>query len=227
MGRVLPMLFNTEMVLGILEGRKTATRRVIKPQPAQGQNHRLGICTAGDKKDTGKYVFSTEECGGRLLYVRPPCLPGDILYVRETWSFLPCIECRMEGGCSRIPAPYEDKDEASEGCYIYRAGCAAPERIVWRPSIHMPKEAARIWLKVKRTAAERLHDMKLEDFLSEGASVRPEAFNDPDNAYLQAREAFINIWDSTIPKGQQALYCWDADPWVWAVEFERCGRPGE
>ena len=67
MGRVLPMLFNTEMVL---EGRKTATRRIIKPQPAQGQNHRLGICTDGDKKDTGKYIFSTGKCGGRLLYAR-------------------------------------------------------------------------------------------------------------------------------------------------------------
>lgn len=89
----------------------------------------------------------------------------------------------------------------------------------------MPKEAARIWLKVTDVRVERLQDMILNDFLDEGVVIRPEAFNDPENAYIQARTKFIAIWDSTIPKRKQSLYEWVASPWVFAIEFERCEKP--
>lgn len=87
MSRLLPILFNSEMVRAILDGRKTVTRRVIKPQPEPEQIYKIGYCIAGDKRNIGKYGFGTNEYGGRILFVKPPCKHGDILYVRETWTF--------------------------------------------------------------------------------------------------------------------------------------------
>lgn len=230
MSRVRPILFNTDMTEAVLEEWKTATRRIIKPQPKADQTCKLGFCVAGDKRDIGKFAFGSNEQGGNILSVMPPCLPDDYLYVRETWAFIPCIECPSfpfggERFCDRKPLTYADKDSIAEGCFIYRADYPQPKRITWRPSIHMPKTAARIWLKVKDVRVERLHDMTLDNFLKEGVRIPPEAFNDPDNAYLQARNRFIEIWDSTLPKGQQDLYSWAADPWVWTMEFERCRKP--
>lgn len=95
----------------------------------------------------------------------------------------------------------------------------------WHPSIHMPKEAARIFLRVTDVQVERLKNMTLDDFLSEGVALRPEAFNDPENAYMQAKSLFVDLWDSTINTQQLTLYRWDANPWVWVIAFERCEKP--
>ena len=240
MGRELPILFNTDMVQAVMDDRKTATRRVIKPQPRAV----LAYAFAGHKSGTWGYADGEayKIWGDRYRLPdgipdgelkrrwTPPCNTGDTLWVREAWPFQCCIECMdqledetcMLGKMSTI---HEDKEAESEGCYIYRGEHPHPDRIVWRPSIHMPKDAARIWLKVTGVSVERLHDMTLDDFLSEGVVLRPEAFNDPDNAYLQAREIFKGIWDSTVRKNELARHGWEADPWVWAVRFERCGKP--
>lgn len=218
MSRVLPILFNTDMVLATLDKRKTATRRLVRFLPGKNPNW-----TGYVKDGLMLYNGKNEPCCRKAPYQ-----PGDILYVRETWSFIPCIECTANDCCDKIPSLFEDKDTESECCYIYRAGFPEytdPKRITWRPSIHMPKEAARIWLKVTDVRVERLQDMKLIDFLDEGVVIRPEAFNDPDNAYMQAKNEFIAVWDSTIPKRQQDLYSWAATPWVWVIEFERCEKP--
>ena len=90
----------------------------------------------------------------------------------------------------------------------------------------MPKEASRIFLKVTDVKVERLQDMNLDDFISEGISLLPEAFNDPENAYLQAKNIFSNdIWNATVEKKLIDTYGWNANPWVWAIEFEQCRRP--
>lgn len=232
MGRELPVLFNTDMVQAILDGRKTATRRVVKYKynntEMKMRTDKYGTCLIEIQKDIegethGKYADG--RTWHKLLpYIEknPPYRKGDILYVRETWKFLPCIECMDEGStCHMNPVVYDDGSCESEGCFVYRASHPRPERVSWAPSIHMPKEAARIWLKVTDVRVERLHDMTLDDFLSEGIIIRPEAFNDPENAYLQAKSEFARIWDFTIPKGQQDLYRWNANPWVWVIEFER------
>lgn len=219
MNRILPILFNTEMVRAILDGRKTATRRVVR-------GNVLGILNSPYHKE---HPEVPDEVLIRKL-CKPPCQPGDIIYVRETWEFLPCIECMnqledetcMEGKTSTI---YKDKDAESEGCFIYRADHPHPERVNWRPSIHMPKEAARIWLKVTGVRVERLNDMTLDDFLKEGVVIRPEAFNDPDNAYWQAKDIFTGIWDSTLRETDLKRYGWEVNPWVWEIEFERCRKP--
>ena len=74
---------------------------------------------------------------------------------------------------------------------------------------------------------ERINDMTLDDFLREGIMIRPTAFNDPDNAHLQARSEFVELWDSTVRKPDLKHYSWDANPWVWVIEFERCEKPDE
>ena len=231
MSRELPILFNTEMVQANLDDRKTATRRLIKPRYQGNECNFLVV----KNKATGEWRIDTVDADGYVCRtgIKPPYQPGDILYIRETWVFISCIECNRDYlpkgkplNCYDTQAiEYDDGDRISDGCFFYRADYPHPERITWRPSIHMPKAAARIWLKVTDVQPQRLQNMTLDDFLKEGIILRPEAFNDPENAYMQARSEFIQLWDSTIPKGRQDIYSWAANPWVWATEFERCKEP--
>lgn len=234
MRRQLPILFNTDMVQAILDKRKTATRRICRDgndysvpdmQFYDAEKRTYAVHNYADKEHKESVSIAERTC---------PVCPDDILYVRETWTFKNCTECAYffkyePDPCmiDTMPTSYEDRDTESKGCYMYRTNYRHPERIVWRPSIHMPKAAARIWLHVTGVMVERLQDMTLDDFLSEGVVLRPEAFNDPDNAYWQARDIFRGIWDSTIPKAKLPEYGWDANPWVWVKKFERCEKPKE
>lgn len=195
-----PILFNTDMVRAILEGRKTVTRRVCK----DGNDYTVPDMSLydADRRTYAVHNYSDKEHTEKLSIAERTCpiCPGDILYVRETWC--------------ELPSGYEYK---ADGVEIDHLG----NRMKWHPSIHMPKEAARIFLKVTDVWIERLQVMNLDDFLSEGAEPRPEAFNDPENAYWQARKIFSSIWDSTIKKADLPLYGWEANPWVWVIEFER------
>lgn len=209
---IKPILFNTEMVQAILDGRKTCTRRVIKPQPDEKHTYPLGFVTdSTEKKEVGSFGFAANEYGGSIQYVKPPYryAPGDILYVRETWCALPVNEAgHMRGHC----------------VYYYRAdGELRPEgwRGKWHPSIHMPKEAARIWLKVTDVRVERLRDITPEQIGREGVEVEyPHVLNGEEKRY-----AFSTLWNSTIKKSDLDSYGWDANPWVWVIEFERCEKP--
>lgn len=220
MSRVLPVLFNTDMVRAILDDRKTATRRLIKFLPEKNPKW-----TGYVKDGLMLYNGRNEPCCRK-----PPYEVGDILYVREAWSTRQSNTCM---GNTTAGCPYDSCETASGPCfeneYIYKAtdsldpyGSSIRK---WHPSIHMPKEAARIWLKVTDVRVERLQDMKLSDFLDEGVVIREESFNDPENAFGQARTAFKNIWDSTIKKSDLDMYGWAANPWVWVIEFERCEKP--
>lgn len=205
MSRVLPILFNTEMVRAILDGRKTCTRRVIKPQPQS----RLCYTYAGSHKGCiGKWTYpnrGAHEFWGEEYKLpenikdeelskqwNPPYHTDDIMYVRETWK------------------------KAPNGYYYYedwqRNDIADVTK--WKPSIHMPKEAARIWLKVTDVRVERLQDMTDDDAEAEGC------FD-----YTSTALGFFDVWDSTIKKSDLNCYGWDANPWVWVIEFERCEKP--
>lgn len=244
MSRILPILFNADMVRAILDGRKTDTRRAVKYKYSNTEmklrTDKYGTCLIEIQKDIEGETHGKNPDGGTwhklLPYIekKSPCKKGDILYVRETWAFIPCIGCdgRYNRGqymnCYDLQAvEYDDGSSISDGCFVYRADCQNQERIVWRPSIHMPKEAARIWLKVTNVRAERLQEMNTGDFLEEGVVIRPEAYNDPENAYKQAKTEFIHIWDSTIKKPDLEMYGWNVNPWVWVIEFERCEKPDE
>lgn len=206
--KVLPILFNTEMVRAILDGRKTATRRVVKPQmpdhcPGCMHIHSDFIY---DKAAQNVYCASCGEFlnNGGFPY-KPPYQPGDILYVRETWQ-----EC--------------------EWGYLYRAwpeGIHQPgtyKGMSWRPSIYMPKEAARIWLKVTNVRVERLKNISGQGLIDEGV-ISPA-----DLSQGMMKDKFLifrNLWDSTIKKTDIDRYGWDANPWVWVIEFSRCEKTDE
>lgn len=238
MGRILPILFNEEMVRAILDGRKTVTRRVIK-FPVISFTGRIPIAddvrVIKHKLWPKKASFFEEPV---VFGIKPPYGIGDILYVRETWAFIPCIDCWLDeaGICAGKPVIYEDKYSVSEGCFIYREDYPKQDRrrVCWHPSIHMPKQAARIWLKVTSVRAERLQDIKnfqaegieLSEGCEECLAVCGECNSDEtpigcDNEI----EKFADLWDSTVKKADIERYGWDANPWVWVIEFERCGKP--
>ena len=223
-----PILFNTEMVRAILDGRKNCTRRIVKPQP-QG---RLCYTFAGGDCGTWGYPSKTayenwgdeyklpEDITDEELKRRwnPPYHTDDILYVRETWR----------KGLER---------------YIYRADYSDTEKFYqdgkeinmkWHPSIHMPKEAARIWLKVTDVRVERLQDITPKGAESEGVGNlfyddigygEKNYGTEVDTEYGIAKEQFAWLWESTIKKSDLDRYGWDANPWVWVIEFERCEKP--
>lgn len=205
MSRVLPILFNTEMVRAILDGRKSCTRRVIKPQPDEKHTYPLGFVTdSTEKKEVGCFGFAANKYGGSIQYVKPPYryAPGDILYVRETW----CDDRQFTHA-------------STPGRYFYKASESG--NFKWHPSIHMPKEAARIWLKVTNVRVERLQDITSEQISREGVEVEyPHVLNGEEKRY-----AFSTLWNSTIKKSDLDRYGWDASPWVWVIEFERCEKP--
>ena len=198
---VKPILFNTDMVRAILDGRKTMTRRLIKHDVDAILNspYHKEHPEVEDKQIISKLCMS-------------PYQPGDILYVRETWH------------------KYKKRIGKGEGCHIaefygYKASIANSEDAdePWKPSIHMPKKAARIWLKVKHVRVERLHEITAEDALAEGAEryIHLDGSLDESGTLTQ----FIGIWNSTIKKSDLDRYGWDAKPWVWVIEFERCEKP--
>lgn len=200
---VKPILFNTEMVQAILDGRKTCTRRVIKlPKNMSGR-------PVGKSGDIGFMYL-----GG---IKRPPYQQGDILYVRETWGHPISLN--------------------SDKQYVFRADKIAEigfknDSHIWHPSIHMPKEAARIWLKVTDVRVERLQKCGegwCIDIEKEGIVTPQDAIlYISDDAFHDAlRMEFQKIWDSTIKKSDIDRYGWDANPWVWVIEFERCEKPKE
>lgn len=215
MSRVLPILFNTEMVRAILDGRKTCTRRLVKF--FSGENPRwTGYIKAGLMLYNGK----NEPC-----IRKAPYQPGDILYVRETWT----EECGKYYYRADYDSDYLDPCETLSGGYPASCrnhpgcdGCMATStRIHWHPSIHMPKEAARIWLKVTDVRVERLQEITSEQICREGVEVEyPHALNGEEKRY-----AFSTLWNSTIKKADLDRYSWDANPWVWVIEFERCEKP--
>ena len=211
-----PILFNTEMVRAILDGKKSGTRRLVKPQP-QGYF---------EVNENPVYIYDTDWNQGKIT---PPYQPGDILYVRETWH------------------KYIKRVGKGESCrfaefYGYRASVANSEDAdePWRPSIHMPKEAARIWLKVTDVRVERLQEMKPVDVIKEGAY--PDCWDCLDTYEESGSQCcygteeqcsqcdgvmmeWEKLWNSTIKKTDIDRYGWDANPWVWVIEFERCEKP--
>ena len=232
MSRVLPILFNMEMVRAILDGRKSCTRRLVKPQPDEKHTFPLGFVTdSTEKKEVGCFGFGINEYGGSIQYAKPPYQPGDILYVRETWEHFECCCCEGDehGNCYR--EPQQSALNKSCGCYMYRATDEIYGDAKWHQSIHMPKEAARIWLKVTDVRVERLQEITDEQAKREGIQYDecPTGFTwkqetDMHNCYTTPIGAMQALWNSTIKKSDLDRYGWNASPWVWVIEFERCEK---
>ena len=204
---IKPILFNTKMVRAILDGRKSCTRRLVKPQPDEKHTYPLGFVTdSTEKKKVGRFGFGIDEYGGSIQYEKPPYQPGDILYVRETWC---------KGYLMNAKERYYYK--ADDNDFL----------CTWHPSTNMPKQAARIWLRVMDVRVERLQDVTEDGAKAEGAIDNRGFIHSPENEYDRihtARDHFIKIWNSTIKKSDIDRYGWDANPYVWVIEFERCEK---
>lgn len=206
---IKPILFNTEMVRAILDGRKACTRRILKGAiPFDETAEYWNVLKKGE--------WSGPICVEHFIKQFSPYKQGDILYVRETWTHFECWNCEgdEEGNC--VEEPHISVLQKQGGCYLYRATSEISGDARWHPSIHMPKEAARIWLKVTDVRVERLQDMTDDDAEAEGC------FD-----YTSTALGFPDVWDSTIKKSDLDRYGWAANPWVWVIQFERCGKPEE
>ena len=216
---IKPILFNTETVQAILDGRKSCTRRIVKPQQFVGMlpdkcKNKVPEEFLKEKKFMFKPYCDMTDIELINTAYKAPYQLGDILYVRETWH-----KYNKRVG--------EGKSCHMEEFYGYKASVANSEDAnkPWKPSIHMPKEAARIWLKVTDVRAERLQEITAESALLEGTDKYIHLNGKFDkNAILTS---FMGIWNSTIKKSDLDRYGWDANPYVWVIEFERCEKPKE
>lgn len=220
MSRVLPILFNTEMIRAILDGRKAVTRRICKDGNAFTVPDMSFYDV--DKRTYAVHNYANREHTEKLSLVERKCpvCPGDILYVRETWQYL----YELDGNEQIIEGTgkyyYAATDTIPFDVYVDSMGVTR-ERIPWHPSIHMPKEAARIWLKVTDVRVEHLQEMTASESTKEGIRL-PGEYDTKERAYILA---FADLWDSTIKKSDLDCYGWNANPWVWVIEFERCEKP--
>lgn len=227
-----PILFSSPMVRAILEGRKTQTRRAVKPQPPFGCAYTIN----GAGSDALCYALANEARGpkGETIWVPPtptsqdhrlPCpygRPGDRLWVRETWRYFGGQEYEYQQ--HRPSVVYRATHESLEG-----AGSG------WRPSIHMPRWASRITLEIESVRVERLQEISEADAKAEGATeaimgldgpaydraekawCRATGADDPDAGAATARGAFFVLWDTINGKSHP----WKSNPWVWAITFRR------
>lgn len=225
---IKPILFNTEMVRAILDGRKTCTRRICKDANEYTVPD-MDFYNA-DRRTYAVHNFADNEQMEQLSTAERTCpiCPGDILYVRETWEHFDCCCCEGDEHGNCYQEPQQNVLNKSYGCYMYRATDEIYGDARWHPSIHMPKEAARIWLKVTDVRVERLQEITVDDCHREGINIETSAVTDGETLNRNhdfSLEKFEILWDSTVKKSDIDRYSWDANPYVWVISFERCEKP--
>ena len=194
MTNIKPMLFNTEMVRAIQNDRKTVTRRVVPDRILDNYYAYDEYCNYVIPHDIPvKRQYEKE------FFLRAaPYQPGDILYVRETFMRFDCSDCMVNAEIGTFCPRHPDENG---GCFVYRASDYV-EAPIWRPSIHMPKEAARIFLRVTDVRVERLQDITEEEAHAEGFSSRSEFI-----------DTFLKMYpDCTL------------ESWLWVIEFEKISK---
>ena len=198
------MLFSTPMVQAIISGKKTQTRRVIKlPSYHPSMEHKE--VSKFEIKDFKVYDGNGDFEGDLKDMYRP----GDILWVRECFH-------KYESADGSIIYSYKVENKIIENAKI------------WKPSIHMPKEACRLFLQIKSIKCERLHDISESDAIAEGVNLNKKDYqlflqtlkNDVSVPKHIAGIAFMDLWGSI--NGKES---WDANPWVWVIEFEQIEKP--
>lgn len=218
-----PMLFNAAMVRAILIGAKTQTRRVMKVQPPT-QEYKLSTCidTTGNKKDKGRQHWITMQNqysvddSSQPYFSCPFGYAGDQIWVRETCRAEELEYAGWEDGVRYLAdgawVQIHNTAEAADAWVELNSYRGQKGAVV--PSIHMPRWASRITLKITGIRVERLNDISEADAIAEGAQrgcfylyngTEPESY----------RQAFSSLWESINGKGS-----WAANPWVWVIEFE-------
>ena len=232
--RVLPILFNSDMVRAILAGRKTVTRRVVRGEAQKVASDY--VRRYSEDLDTSELIVHWWVDTPLEHYV--PYRPGDILYVRETWRVgawdIPHQMIAFDysdGTCGQLVyiasremfmrLVDQSREDARKAKCVYNGVDFVWEKgnspCRWHPSIHMPREAARIFLRVTDVRVERLQEMRAEDSLREGVKLHLEGCLNGEAPL----KPFADLWDSTIKPADRGRYGWDANPWVWVVEFKR------
>ena len=207
---IKPIPFNNDEVMAILDGQKTQTRKPVKKAGWQVHNPTKRPSDPNWDNYSIGYGVSFSVSNDRMLtskIIKPPCQPGDVLWVRETWA--------------RIP-------ETSPGNLHYKASATEADSKwfkekgwKWNPPITMPQEAARLFLCVKDVGLEKLQSISIDSIRAEG--IRTEAvlkFN-----RIAAKKDYATMWNKRMSVGDVALYGWDVNPWVWVIAFERIEKP--
>ncbi|HCF2391409.1 hypothetical protein I5I49_18500 [Pseudomonas aeruginosa] len=200
-----PILFTGPMVRAILEGRKTVTRRVMKPQPD----------FLGSMVDPNT-PFKTLDAGLHARITCPYGEPGDRLWVREAWAADAQVDAIAPSDLSQGEPIWYPADLS-----VRQTGCSMISKGRVRPSIHMPRWASRILLEITAVRVERLQDISEEQALAEGVRGEPcdhtrQACADIGCWGDTAKGAFGFLWESLNGEGS-----WAENPWVWVVEFKR------
>jgi hypothetical protein len=218
-----PILFNTEMVKAILDNRKTVTRRIVKgfipDEPAFGYTAFTPDNKISCRGYFGEKGYDSYEYGEKFFKL--PYKVGDILYVRETFRY---VDFQYIDDIWSASVEYKD---GSYGDRMRWGEEGADQGIGWQPSIHMPKSAARIFLRVTDVRIEKLQNITAEQVILEGirlscrhdnyvCSANPCEFKKTGSC----KDRYKETWNSTIKKKDLPLYGWDASPWVWVISFE-------
>lgn len=240
---IKPILFNTEMVLAILDGRKSCTRRICKDANEytvpdmefyNADMRTYAVHNFADKEQMEQLSTADRTC---------PICPGDILYVRE--SVFQGVGRYLDVSGETVCVLTNDFEYYADGLHEKDHWKDKHEH-TWmhrRPSIHMPKEAARIWLKVTDVRVERLQDIDEDGVWNEGFRFTPPCLtrvsadghtcdlDGPCTSHIKYCDMTMGelfgkeLWNSTVKKSDLDRYGWDANPWVWVIEFERCEKP--
>lgn len=217
-----PILFSGPMVRAILDGRKTQTRRVIKPAPLPDTDEIRYL----DEGWAYEAILESETANYRAFVANPRrgksfrCpygAPGDRLWVREAHALVPVTAYRASEAVEQVINPTDEW----EAC-VYREGWERCKPGRWRPSIHMPRWASRIVLEVLDVRMERLREISGQDAIAEG--IEPfsgdgiTTFRDylTGETGRAAYQSFQTLWQSI-----NGLESWKENPWVWVVEFKR------
>ncbi|WP_238085276.1 hypothetical protein [Pseudescherichia vulneris] len=225
------MIFNAEMVRAILDGSKTQTRRIVKPQ-------RVGDGWSVKEAQSPLAARHTHDwwlpTGTRPYSALPGCpygVVGDRIWVRETWADVnhdgcPAVAYRADGEVRDLQEDDGEEDDPNLEKYCFAN--FYPDLISgtegrWTPSIHMPRWASRITLEITAVRVERLSEISEADAAAEGVPPAGDLLPDHPGAYLTpkgdfatAKVAFQRFWESIY--GDDS---WQANPWVWVIEFRR------
>ena len=222
-----PILFSSEMVRAILDGRKTQTRRIIKMPEGIAEKYEYRGDDGGNEllpKESGHYWIN----GYAMWRPNLKYQVGDRLWVRETFRYV-----RVGLGCggSAVGVEYKTGDiKFNKRANKYTKQARNKEKrghhAKWRPSIHMPRWAARIFLEITNIRVERVQDISLKEVISEGIKDTNKCVYNDDNVFKcnhhDTLDKFKNLWDSLNAKRG---YGWDKNPWCWVIEFKRKEKP--
>jgi len=205
-----PIIMNAESVRAIIGGRKTQTRRVIKPQPPKGGRVSWLSKDTETKMALDWAWWDALDRIGKCVNC-PYGQPGDLLWLRETWATTGNFDNYKP---SELPLSHF----SAESHLVYRATAKNSEPYYkWRPSIYMPRWASRITLRVTDVRVERVQEISQEDARAEGCEPWHPKSNIPFRPEGSYRNAFHKLWDEI---NAERGYSWSSNPWVWVVDFQ-------